>query len=1398
MSDASPINHFQAEKQVIQQGDNNTQIVNFKTEIRYGDDSEEESYKNFNFKASSPYQGLAQFTATDSSRFYGRNKLIEDLYNNSKENNLLILLGASGSGKSSLVQAGLIPKFSNENKKDFVYFYLVPNQSPFYSFYGQIIAFVSTNTNYYKQSDAQIALPPSKIDTDEDLQNALNLLVKVVTTLKKNPDSVWLIFIDQFEEIFTRTSEFERGLFIQSLSNLINHLKNSNDKSVKVVLAMRTDFLDRLMNEFPDFVAAIQNEGKEPFSYITPMTDRELKLVIKNPAASHGVNVDKDLIEEIINDFRGESRSLPLLQYTLDLLWKNDDLSDRLLNQKTYEDLGRVGGALQQQAEKIYQHFDNQGQSQAIAYIFIKLVTITGDSKRVSKRENKSRFIGEVLETIVDELIKEHRLLISGRQPDTIEIAHEALINSWSRLQGWIDTHEEAIVLERQLKESAQSWEKATNNPDKASSELWRGSKLERVFELRIFGFTQTNFNSDLAASDFKKTVEDFVKASIELRDREKREKDEQIAKLNQALTETSLREKSARILNLLPTQPLDALILAIQAMGENLDKLPQKILTPVQSSLNIVMERARVPLCFEGYQHDVNAVDFSFQSQRIVGGSNSGIISLWDLQGNLISQFDKSHDSWIAKVLFSSDGQKIISVYGDGTLGLCNLQGSLIGKPFRVHPEGIRVIAFNPDHDRIVSSGIISVDSDRSLYLWDLQGNLICNLLDETNENWAELVIFSPDGQIIIGSISENKSRKLCLWDLQGNLIDEFFYDAERQIMSFSISPDSQMIVTGNLDGTLCLWNLQDKSDSKIFQQDGGSIGSLAFSPDGQLIVTGSWDGTLHLWDLQGNSIGQPFRGHQESVESVIFSPDSQIIASGSRDKTICLWDLKGNLINQPLRGHNNWVTSVAFSPDAKLLVSQDVHGTLYFWDLQGNAINRPFRGHKNLVTSVAFNSDGQQIVSGSADKTLILWNLQGEQITKPFVGHETGVESVAFSADGQRIVSGGWGWDGKIRLWNLQGDEITKSSVLEDTPKHENSASSVSFSPDGKIISAGVDGIIHLWDFEGNHICQLPEKHQGAINSVAFSPDGKKIISGGWYTVLNLWDSEGNHICQLPEEHQGEINSVAFSPDGQMIVSGERRRNIGLWDVQNNCIIRLFIAHESDVTSVAFRSDGQMIVSGGMDGTIRLWDLEGNPIIQPIQADQFSIRAVAFSPNGQFVVGVGGGVDGTIRLWRSHWREWLQVCCDRLRHHPVFKNPQTDIEQQAKATAEKYIFNPQIGAKELYDKALQRVKEKDFTTAITLLHRAISCHPVYTQAYYQRGITYYQVKRYFDAIKDFNQVLTKHPNIAEAYHSRGLCYRQVNNLEKAKADWQKAIQLYQQQGKQKEAQQIQQYLSE
>jgi hypothetical protein len=588
--------------QGVQQGDHNTQ-----TNIFFGNDPEEEKV-SATLNTISPYLGLAPFTASDSKVFYGRKTLVETLSKELEKDCLVFLLGASGSGKSSVVQAGLIPNLSANYKSNFVSFTLVPNKNPFLSFHPKFSDF-----NYSEETGEEIVTKPDK-NQKEYKQTAVEYLEKVVTMLKTNPESYWLIVIDQFEEILTRTEAEDRFLFIQSLGNLISSLRKSDNKLVKIILTMRIDFLDSFMQEFPDFVNIINSDEKKPFSYITPMTDRELKLVIKNPAATHGVNVDLDLIEDILNDFRGEARSLPLLQYTLDLLWQKDDLSDRKLNQETYTDesFGRVGGALQKQAEKIYQDFETKGQGKLVEDIFIQLVTITADGTRVSDRQNKSRFTGEM--EIVDDLVKKHRLLLTGRQEGMVEIAHEALIGSWQRLQDWMTKHEKEIILERQLKEAAQSWWKNKADEKKAISELWTGLKLMQVIEvLRAKSVTKSKealkaYSGDITAEFIQESWKEHQRLQKEEAERKQREIDSELS------LASSLGRYSLSIFK--PERSLNALIEAIKA-GKILQKHKAKDGTVV-SALYKALTQGRERNRLAGHKGVVTSVSFSPDGQTL------------------------------------------------------------------------------------------------------------------------------------------------------------------------------------------------------------------------------------------------------------------------------------------------------------------------------------------------------------------------------------------------------------------------------------------------------------------------------------------------------------------------------------------------------------------------------------------------------------------------------------------------------------------------------------------------------------------------------------------------------------------------------------------------------------
>ncbi len=449
----------------------------------------------------SPYMGLKKFKSGDKDKFFGREQWIFELCNHLEENNLLFLLGASGSGKSSLIQAGLIPRLEDQwGAARVETIILVPDRNPFESLYESL-------PREYKQKASAI------------LQHKeAEVLVKLVKKLKEESHK-WLIFIDQFEELFTITPKAERDKFMVSLVKLIKQ----QDKSVKLLMAMRSDFIDNL-SEYGDLAKEAQ---KSKLILVTDLTENELRLAIAEPAARNGVTFEKNLVEQIIKDFDSQAGSLPLLQYTLDLLWQEDDLGDRTLNTATYHQLGGVEGALQKHVNRIYTELPVE-QQLATKQILLKLVDVVSSENSevlktaVSKRAFKSEFSKEQAETVT--LLVNKNLLVSDRVDQegksTVEIAHEALLTSWAELKKWITDARDTISLNNRLSEDVDRWKRLIEeNPNKAHEELWTGSKLEKAIELRKDG------TFDVVLGGLSDLVNEFIDASIDWREHEQKEK---------------------------------------------------------------------------------------------------------------------------------------------------------------------------------------------------------------------------------------------------------------------------------------------------------------------------------------------------------------------------------------------------------------------------------------------------------------------------------------------------------------------------------------------------------------------------------------------------------------------------------------------------------------------------------------------------------------------------------------------------------------------------------------------------------------------------------------------------------------------------------------------------------
>nr|MDZ8020466.1 hypothetical protein [Nostoc sp. SerVER01] len=772
------------------------------SEHNFFSESKPEDIHLFLLKTDSPYIGLKSFEIKDKDKFFGREKWIANLCGRLKKDNLILLLGASGSGKSSLIRAGLIPCLE-DNKIILNTLTFQPDENPFKSLHKSLFL------AYGKQSQiVDIALKPRE-----------NTLFQVVTFLKQYSQPA-LIFIDQFEELFTKIQKPERDKFLASLFQVLQQ----QDSSVKIVLTMQSNFVDRF-SEYPQ-LASIYNHYT---CILTRMSDRELKLAIAEPAARNGVTFEQGLVEQIIHDFHQQNDSLPLLEYTLNVLWERENIASRVLKIKTYKEL----------------------KEQTFGYL----------------SEQANQFINTSV--------------------------------------GWHDCHLE--------------------------------------------------------------------------------EKEQEIQKLNLALTELKLREQSARVLNLLPVQPLEGLVLAIQTMGENLEKYPNQLLPSVLGSLKEAMNTPTEANSLRGHEQEVNCVAFSPDGNFIASGSSDSTVCLWNIIGNPTAQFLCGHEQEVNCVAFSPDSKFIVSGSIDGILCLWDLQANLITQRWQGHEEGIISVTFSSNGDGCANpSGvrIVSVDFDGTVCLWDLEGNAITQPWRGHKEGVIS-VTFSPNSDGCanpsgVRIISVGFDGTVCLWDLEGNAITQAWRGHEAKIICVAFSPDRKFIVSGSSDSTVRLWDIQGNPIGQPWRGHEGHVNSVAFSPDGKFIVSGSCDRTIRLWDIDGNPITQPWRGHQGQVNSLAFSPNGKLIISGG-DKTLHLWELhqilQDRIIGRSQRKYENWVNSVAFSPDGKWIISASNDSTVRLWDIDGNPIGQPWRGHKYWVNSAAFNPDGKLIASGSFDGTVRLW---------------------------------------------------------------------------------------------------------------------------------------------------------------------------------------------------------------------------------------------------------------------------------------------------------------------------------------------------------------------------------------------------------------------------------------
>ena len=1181
-----------------------------------------------------PYKGLQHFAEDDAELFFGREALtaklvskLSALTESTEGDNgqrFLAVIGASGSGKSSLLRAGLIPAL--RAGEPFFDGTLPPTRS------SQWEIRLLTPTAHPLQAlatcltqEADSVRVTANLINDLAVEpNALHLFArKMLSHPSQAGGRALLLVIDQFEELFTLCrSEAESAAFVDNLMAAVEI-----DGPIFAVIALRSDFYAHCGT-----YSALRDALQTQQMYLGRMSPDELRRAVTGPADLHGWGFEPGLVDYLLREVKDEPGGLPLLSHALLETWQRR--RGRTLTFTGYRESGGVRGAVARTAERVFQELDAD-QKAAAKNIFLRLTElgedrgeglIAPDTRRQASLDELTPQTsdGRVLNEVLQRLVAARLVTISE---DKVEVAHEVLIREWPTLRGWLDENREALQVHRHLTRSAQAWE----SMGREAGELYRGARL-----------TQATEWAEQHHDEMNPLEQQFLQASVELaqqreaeREAQRRRELEAAQKLaveqelradeqartsrrfrrvslllavlllitaglgllalrqtnrvtEQARLATS-RELAAEAVSNLEVDPDRSILLALSAVsGVESRGLP--VPRQAEEALHRAVQASRVRLTLPG----ALGVDFSPDGARLATSGPDSTAKIVDAASGqeLLTLAGHRGDLFGVDVSFSPDGQRLVTASADGTAKVWDaITGDEI-VTLRGHSATVFNAVFSPDGTRVATSS-----ADGTVRVWDARTGRQLALIDQP---YAAGIAFNPQGTRLAVGADDVFGGSVSIWD--------------------PVSGQKMLTLTGQ----------------------GGATG-VDFSPDGERLAVAGTDGRIRIWDAMGDqelltlAVIAPIR-------SVAFSPDGSQLATGGAHGVAMVWEVASGEPVVTLSGHTGIIWNLDFSPDGSYLATADTGGTTRVWDItpEGSREWLTLAGHTSVVFSVDFSSDGKRLATSSWDNSAIVWNASTGQRLLTLRDLNAQVARITFSPDDTKLASADYA--GRVSVW-----EAADGKRLISIEAHSPGDIDVAFSPDGRwLASGGSDSLAKLWDAATGEQLASFSGHEGLVQRLAFSPDGTLLATASLDGTARVWDIASHQEMYTLSADGGRVWNLDFSPDGAYLATAHDDGTAKVWDLtgEGREVLSL-TGHSGSVLDAAFSPDGRHIATLSFDSTARLWDATSGQELLVLGRNDNGAD-LGFSPDGRFLATTNG--DGYVSIYVLRVEELIDLARSRL----------------------------------------------------------------------------------------------------------------------------------------------------